>query len=91
MRGLPIFEMETLAHHEALPGHHMQIAIAQEFKGLPRFRMYGGNTAYAEGRALYSEFFPKEFGFYQDPYMDFGRLNDELLRLSVWSLILGST
>lgn len=80
MRGLPIFEMETLAHHEALPGHHMQIAIAQELKGLPRFRMYGGNTAYAEGWALYSEYFPKEFGFYQDPYMDFGRLNDELLR-----------
>lgn len=80
MRGLPIFEMETLAHHEALPGHHMQIAIAQELNGLPRFRMYGGNTAYGEGWALYSEYFPKEFGFYQDPYMDFGRLNDELLR-----------
>ena len=80
MRGLPIFEMETLAHHEAIPGHHMQIAIAQELKGLPRFRMYGGNTAYGEGWALYSEYFPKEFGFYRDPYMDFGRLNDELLR-----------
>ncbi|MEI6235435.1 MAG: DUF885 domain-containing protein [Planctomycetota bacterium] len=80
MRGLPIFEMETLAHHEALPGHHMQIAIAQELKGMPRFRMYGGNTAYAEGWALYCEYFPIEFGFYKDPYMDFGRLNDELLR-----------
>ena len=80
MRGLPIFEMETLAHHEAIPGHHMQIAIAQELKGMPRFRMYGGNTAYAEGWALYCEYFPKEFGFYSDPYMDFGRLNDELLR-----------
>jgi uncharacterized protein (DUF885 family) len=80
MRGVPIFEMETLAHHEAIPGHHMQIAIAQELKGIPKFRMYGGNSAYAEGWALYCEYFPKEFGFYQDPYMDFGRLNDELLR-----------
>ncbi|MEI6108076.1 MAG: DUF885 domain-containing protein [Opitutae bacterium] len=80
MRGVPIFEMETLAHHEAIPGHHMQIAIAQELKGIPKFRMYGGNNAYVEGWALYCEYFPKEFGFYTDPYMDFGRLNDELLR-----------
>jgi uncharacterized protein (DUF885 family) len=80
MRGLPIFEMETLAHHEAIPGHHMQIAIAQELTGIPKFRKYGGNTAYVEGWALYTEYFPKEFGFYQDPYMDFGRLYDELLR-----------
>ena len=80
MRGLPIFEMETLAHHEAIPGHHMQISIAQELTGVPKFRMYGGNNAYAEGWALYCEYFPKEFGFYSDPYMDFGRLNDELLR-----------
>ena len=80
MRGVPIFEMETLAHHEAIPGHHMQIAIAQELKNMPKFRMYGGNTAYAEGWALYAEYFPKEFGYYQDPYQDFGRLYDELLR-----------
>jgi uncharacterized protein (DUF885 family) len=80
MRGVPIFEMETLAHHEAIPGHHMQIAIAQELTGIPKFRMYGGNNAYAEGWALYCEYFPKEFGFYADPYQDFGRLNDELLR-----------
>ena len=80
MRGVPIFEMETLAHHEAIPGHHMQIAIAQELQGIPKFRMYGGNNAYVEGWALYCEYFPKEFGFYTDPYMDFGRLNDELLR-----------
>lgn len=80
MRGLPIFEMETLAHHEAIPGHHMQIAIAQELTSIPKFRMYGGNDAYAEGWALYCEYFPKEFGFYTDPYQDFGRLNDELLR-----------
>lgn len=80
MRGLPIWELETLAHHEAIPGHHMQIAIAQELEAMPKFRMFGGYTAYAEGWALYSEYFPKEFGFYQDPYQDFGRLSDELLR-----------
>jgi uncharacterized protein (DUF885 family) len=80
MRGLPIFEMETLAHHEAIPGHHMQVSIAQELTGIPKFRRYGGNTAYVEGWALYTEYFPKEFGFYQDPYQDFGRLYDELLR-----------
>ncbi|HEY1091113.1 MAG TPA: DUF885 domain-containing protein [Burkholderiaceae bacterium] len=80
MRGLPIWEMETLAHHEAIPGHHMQIAIAQELKGIPKFRKYGGFTAYSEGWGLYAEYFPKEFGFYTDPYQDFGRLSDELLR-----------
>jgi uncharacterized protein (DUF885 family) len=80
MRGVPIYEMETLAHHEAIPGHHMQIAIAQELKNMPKFRMYGGYNAYAEGWALYAEYFPKEFGFYQDPYQDYGRLFDELLR-----------
>ena len=81
MRGLPKFELETLAHHEAIPGHHMQVAIAQELAGIPKFRKYSsGYNAYSEGWALYCEYFPKEFGFYRDPYMDFGRLNDELLR-----------
>ena len=80
MRALAIWEMETLAHHEAIPGHHMQIAIAQELEHMPKFRKYGGYTAYAEGWALYAEYFPKEFGFYADPYQDFGRLSDELLR-----------
>lgn len=81
MKGLPIWEMETLAHHEAIPGHHMQIAIAQELEGVPRFRKYGdGYNAYVEGWALYAEYFPKEFGFYADPVEDFGRLADELLR-----------
>ena len=81
MGGVPIWEMETLAHHEAIPGHHMQIAIAQELEGMPKFRKFStGYTAYVEGWALYSEYFPKEFGFYHDPYMDYGRLADELLR-----------
>lgn len=80
MRGLPIWELETLAHHEAIPGHHMQIAISQELENMPKFRRFGGYNAYAEGWALYAEYFPKEFGFYQDPYQDFGRLSDELLR-----------
>ncbi|MDQ5980687.1 MAG: hypothetical protein QG602_3664, partial [Verrucomicrobiota bacterium] len=80
MRGLPIWELETLAHHEAIPGHHMQIAISQELENMPKFRRFGGYNAYGEGWALYAEYFPKEFGFYQDPYQDFGRLSDELLR-----------
>lgn len=75
-----IYQMEALAYHEGVPGHHMQIAIAQELKGIPKFRMHGGNTAYVEGWALYSELVPKEIGFYQDPYSDFGRLAMELFR-----------
>ena len=81
MRGMPKFEMETLAHHEAIPGHHLQFAIAQELADMPKFRKFSnGYTAYVEGWALYCEYFPKEFGFYRDPYSDFGRLNGELLR-----------
>ncbi|MCW3070669.1 MAG: lipoprotein [Bacteroidetes bacterium] len=75
-----IYQMEALAYHEGIPGHHMQIAIAQELKGIPKFRMHGGNTAYVEGWGLYSEKLPKEIGFYQDPYSDFGRLAMELFR-----------
>ncbi len=74
------YQMEALAYHEGIPGHHMQIAIAQELKDMPKFRKNGGNTAYVEGWALYSERVPKEIGFYQDPYSDFGRLAMELFR-----------
>jgi len=74
------YQMEALAYHEGIPGHHMQIAIAQELTTMPKFRKNGGNTAYVEGWALYSEKVPKEIGFYQDPYSDFGRLAMELFR-----------
>ncbi len=80
MADQPIYQMESLAYHEGIPGHHMQIAIAQELQGIPKFRKHGGNVAYVEGWALYSEFIPKEFGFYQDAYSDFGRLANEVFR-----------
>lgn len=75
-----IYQAEALAYHEGIPGHHMQLAIAQELQGIPKFRKLGGNTAYIEGWALYSELIPKELGFYSDPYSDFGRLAMELFR-----------
>ena len=80
MRMMPKYQMEALAYHEGIPGHHMQISIAQELKGIPKFRRYGGYTAYTEGWGLYSEYLPKELGFYEDPYSDFGRLAMELWR-----------
>ena len=72
--------MESTAYHEGVPGHHMQISIAQELPTLPPFRQQGGYTAFVEGWALYSERLGKEVGFYQDPYNDYGRLQDEMLR-----------
>ena len=80
MKAMPIYQMEALAYHEGNPGHHMQIAISQELEGIPKFRKFGGYTAYIEGWGLYSEFFPKEMGLYADPYSDFGRLAMELWR-----------
>lgn len=80
MEGMPTYQMEALAYHEGIPGHHMQLAIQQELDDLPRFRKYGGYTAYTEGWGLYSEYIPKEMGFYSDPYSDFGRLAMELWR-----------
>lgn len=72
--------MESTAYHEGVPGHHMQISIAQELTDLPQFRRQGGYNAYQEGWALYSEKLGKEVGFYQNPYNDYGRLQDEMLR-----------
>ena len=80
MSAMPTYQMEALAYHEGIPGHHMQIAIAQELDSIPMFRKFGGYTAYIEGWGLYSEFVPKEIGFYSDPYSDFGRLAMELWR-----------
>jgi uncharacterized protein (DUF885 family) len=80
MEDMPLYQMEALAYHEGIPGHHMQLAISQELTGIPKFRKYGSVTAYTEGWGLYSEFLPKEMGFYEDPYSDFGRLAMELWR-----------
>jgi uncharacterized protein (DUF885 family) len=76
----PKFSMRTLAYHEAIPGHHFQIAIAQELKGLPMFRTLVPFTAYAEGWALYSERLAWEIGFQKQPLDNLGRLRDEMLR-----------
>lgn len=80
MREMPTYQMEALAFHEGIPGHHMQLSIAQELEGIPKFRRFGGYTAYIEGWGLYCELLPREFGYYRDPYSDFGRLAMELWR-----------
>jgi uncharacterized protein (DUF885 family) len=71
---------EAVAYHEGVPGHHMQISIAQSLTDLPKFRLHGFYSAYAEGWALYAEDLGKEIGFYKDPVSDYGRLNSELFR-----------
>ncbi len=73
-------DMETTAYHEGVPGHHLQIALAQELPELPHFRQHEFYTAYTEGWALYSERLGKEVGFFQDPYSYFGHLQDDMLR-----------
>ena len=81
MTAMPKGELEVIAYHEGLPGHHMQIAIQQELENVPTFRTQAGFTAYSEGWGLYSELLAKEMeGTYTDPYSDFGRLGSEIWR-----------
>ena len=80
IKAMPKYQMQALAYHEGIPGHHMQLAIAQELEGLPKFRKFGGYTPYVEGWGLYCEYIPKEMGMYDDSYSDFGRLAMELWR-----------
>jgi uncharacterized protein (DUF885 family) len=76
----PMWMIETLALHEALPGHHLQVARAHDIDGLPAFRRFGWNVAYGEGWALYAETLGPQLGFFRDPFSAFGHLNDELFR-----------
>lgn len=81
MEAMPKTELEVIAYHEGLPGHHMQIAIAQELTGVPEFRKQARFTAYMEGWALYSEWLAREMpGTYTDPYSEYGRLTSEMWR-----------
>lgn len=81
MKQMPKRELEVIAYHEGLPGHHMQIAIQQELEGVPTFRTQAGFTAYSEGWGLYSEWLSKEMpGTFEDPLSDFGRLGSEIWR-----------
>ncbi|HEY1903609.1 MAG TPA: DUF885 domain-containing protein [Terracidiphilus sp.] len=74
------YSVEDIAYHEGIPGHHLQISIAQELQDIPTFRKYQGYTAYVEGWGLYAEHLGKDVGLYQDPYSDYGRLEGDIWR-----------
>ncbi|MBT3831833.1 MAG: DUF885 family protein [Gammaproteobacteria bacterium] len=80
MSAMPKYSLPTFAYHEGIPGHHMQVSIAQELDNVPQFRRAASYVSYAEGWGLYAELLPKEMGLYVDFYTDFGRLSAELLR-----------
>lgn len=80
LKSRPFYNLESLSLHEAVPGHHLQLALQQEMKSLPEFRKYTDFTAFVEGWALYAEHLGLEAGFYQDPYSNFGRLTMEIWR-----------
>jgi uncharacterized protein (DUF885 family) len=80
LKARPKWEMEALALHECVPGHHLQVSIAQEIKAVPKWRNYHDYTAFVEGWGLYAESLGDEMGFYRDPYLKFGRLSYEMWR-----------
>lgn len=75
-----LYQVEAIAYHEGLPGHHLQISISRELQGVPDFRKFGGYSAFAEGWGLYAERLGKDVGFYKDPYSDYGRLQADIWR-----------
>src|SRR5262249_47973671 len=78
----PVYTSEALAMHEGIPGHHLQVSVAQENRSLPQFRRFGYETAYTEGWALYAETLGPELGLYTDPYQKFGALSFDAWRAS---------
>src|SRR3546814_8325405 len=80
MRNLPIFELSALAYHEGVPGHHLEKAVTRALTDRPKFRAFGGYTAFSEGWVLFAEQLPLDMGLYDDPWQEFGRLSMELMR-----------